>query len=48
MAVNKAAGCSLLRQSLDRYRELTEAAGHIDKACELNIRDATKAVRGCR
>lgn len=48
MAVNKAAGCSLLRQSLDRYGELTVAAGRIDNDWELNIRDATKAARGCK
>jgi tetratricopeptide (TPR) repeat protein len=47
LAVNKAAGCRLLRQSLDRYRELTEAAGRVDPGWESNIRDATQAVSGC-
>jgi serine/threonine protein kinase len=47
MGVDKAAGCSLLRRSFDRYRELTQNAGHIDKHWELNVRAATKAARGC-
>ncbi len=47
-AVDKPAGCSLLRQSLDRYRELTKAAGRVDQEWEVNIRDATIAVRGCK
>lgn len=48
LAVDKTAGCSLLRQSLDRYWELTEAAGRVDKEWEVNIHDATKAVHGCK
>jgi tetratricopeptide (TPR) repeat protein len=47
LGVDKAAGCGLLRRSLDRYRELKHTVGHIDKHRELNIRAATKATRGC-
>jgi tetratricopeptide (TPR) repeat protein len=48
VAVDHATGCSLLRRSLERYKELTKAAGRIDSDWESNMGHATRMVRGCK
>lgn len=48
MAVDQAAGRSLLRRSLDRYEELAKTAGHMSKDWEFKIQEAGRAIRGCK
>jgi serine/threonine protein kinase len=47
MAVDKAAGCGLLRRSLDRYGELIAGGSPVEQDWELNISDATEKIRAC-
>lgn len=48
IAIDKAAGCNLLRRSLDRYQELMKNADRMDESWERNVRDARKTVLGCQ